>query len=850
METNVHSNLRVDVLIIIALKEELNSSDFFSDLSWTDIDNNKELSLSTAELGVDEEKIVTIAKLLMNDQGPESASILTTQCLHIIHPNLLVSVGISGRISSDLKIGDVVLASLSDNTLYRAKMKDGRPDLGGREWSVDALSKPLFQELEKSPPFYSFDPLTEKEKEELYATELIGIDPETIYGPIASSTLVVDDEDWVSWIKKCRNRHVLAVDMESSSIIQAAHMNGIRDGRVLVVRGISDPADGQKKKIDLIGKGKLRKIAMNNATQLIRHTISKIISFNDGEIRIKKREFSKENSAFHKALKSLEYFDDEYSDELENEYNDVLIKINDDPATARQIKELSNSSYQFKIRKNQDRNFDSIRNLNSKSLNFLIAYKVMDSIKGNADEIERLNILSNVYPYQINQFCKYILNENNSEKIYIDSLVKAYEEKVTLNRKNKQLKERARSHISYLLGRVSLPQLKIKAIEELVCWRNKLENKKTKNNNSQDLLVAFSNSVSSERRLLIRTISISLIILEYEGEAERYVKSCLKDNGFDSLNRGFHLEYYGDIDYDPSELMQSSDPIKIPIKKTYTKLLKNLTDSYAKNKHYPLRDIELQTLLSLVQKRLENGVLDDFTRESTLNLLDSYTDSHLTEIKSLQQYLNMVREHLRDGNFRCSDILVKLFELKKMKRSGWNDSNDEKVRINPNPESVLSHTSGGLILIEFLLPERLSDGDIQQIGKETAKNYDKSRILKMFLVHDLAEAFTGDLTPNQKNDYQREQEKEVVSRLNLLPTYGFFENTSLLDLWEDFENELTINGKIAHEIDRLDNLLQLEIENSNEDVTISDYIKWKSWILDRVHTPVGRRIANFIVGEL
>ncbi|MBI5859248.1 MAG: HD domain-containing protein, partial [Nitrosarchaeum sp.] len=65
--------------------------------------------------------------------------------------------------------------------------------------------------------------------------------------------------------------------------------------------------------------------------------------------------------------------------------------------------------------------------------------------------------------------------------------------------------------------------------------------------------------------------------------------------------------------------------------------------------------------------------------------------------------------------------------LKKIPRQGWID----KLSID-NPESVADHTFSmammGMIFSDL-------------------ENYDTEKILKMILLHDLAESITGDITP-------------------------------------------------------------------------------------------------------
>ena len=86
----------------------------------------------------------------------------------------------------------------------------------------------------------------------------------------------------------------------------------------------------------------------------------------------------------------------------------------------------------------------------------------------------------------------------------------------------------------------------------------------------------------------------------------------------------------------------------------------------------------------------------------------------------------MLRGQLTVPVFRRVDLLRQLYILKKMPRSGWNDCYEAQVRRTPNPESVLSHTAGGLLLIYFCLPDKLSEDD-----KTRLERMRQARIQKM-----------------------------------------------------------------------------------------------------------------------
>jgi Predicted hydrolases of HD superfamily len=75
------------------------------------------------------------------------------------------------------------------------------------------------------------------------------------------------------------------------------------------------------------------------------------------------------------------------------------------------------------------------------------------------------------------------------------------------------------------------------------------------------------------------------------------------------------------------------------------------------------------------------------------------------------------------------DFFKTAVNLKKIQRKGWKD----KLSIS-NPESVADHSYSMAIMGMFI-------SDLE--------NYDTEKIIKMILLHDLAESEIGDYTPGQ-----------------------------------------------------------------------------------------------------
>lgn len=150
----------------------------------------------------------------------------------------------------------------------------------------------------------------------------------------------------------------------------------------------------------------------------------------------------------------------------------------------------------------------------------------------------------------------------------------------------------------------------------------------------------------------------------------------------------------------------------------------------------------------------------------------------------------------------CLELFLKVGELKKTDREGW-----KHVGID-NPESIADHSFRATFMALIL-------GDEFDI--------DTSRLIKLLLVHDLAEAETGDLTPR---DYDTEKEKFEMERKALESIFNKFDDEhSVVELWKEFEIGESQEAKIARDIDKLEMILQaLEYREEYPDKDFLEFI--------------------------
>ena len=128
--------------------------------------------------------------------------------------------------------------------------------------------------------------------------------------------------------------------------------------------------------------------------------------------------------------------------------------------------------------------------------------------------------------------------------------------------------------------------------------------------------------------------------------------------------------------------------------------------------------------------------------------------------------------------------------LKKISRQGWID----KLSMI-HPESVADH-SYSMAIMSMVISDM--------------SNCDSEKIIKMVLLHDLAEAKIGDYTPEKIN---KEKKKELENNA----FYEIIENlpekikSQYLQIWTDYQCNFSPESKLVHQIDRLEMTLQAKI---------------------------------------
>lgn len=206
------------------------------------------------------------------------------------------------------------------------------------------------------------------------------------------------------------------------------------------------------------------------------------------------------------------------------------------------------------------------------------------------------------------------------------------------------------------------------------------------------------------------------------------------------------------------------------------------------------------------------------------------------------------------------NFFIEIGKLKRMPRRGW------VLREVKKPETIAEHSFRVALLAWFL-------------GQKAGLNL--KELIKMALVHDLCEVYAGDITPYDKflvHSKYKKRKKELFERwprflkhekgelfldkhkkewrslVNLTSKLELDERQEIVNLWFNFDEGLTKEGRFVRQVDKIENLLQaieywtrdkkfpitpwwLEIEEMVDNPVLLEFLK----IIDKKFHPLERQ---------
>ena len=133
------------------------------------------------------------------------------------------------------------------------------------------------------------------------------------------------------------------------------------------------------------------------------------------------------------------------------------------------------------------------------------------------------------------------------------------------------------------------------------------------------------------------------------------------------------------------------------------------------------------------------------------------------------------------------DFFKTAINLKKIQRKGWID----KLSIM-NSESVADH-SYSMAIMGMIISD--------------LENYNSEKIIKMILLHDLAESEIGDYTPGEI-PIEKKNELENKAFLKILENLPDSIKSQYLSIWKEYQENNSSESQMVHQLDKLEMALQ------------------------------------------
>ncbi|MFH0798183.1 MAG: HD domain-containing protein, partial [Candidatus Woesearchaeota archaeon] len=130
------------------------------------------------------------------------------------------------------------------------------------------------------------------------------------------------------------------------------------------------------------------------------------------------------------------------------------------------------------------------------------------------------------------------------------------------------------------------------------------------------------------------------------------------------------------------------------------------------------------------------------------------------------------------------------------------------------------------------------------IAQEHFPELDISKVMKLALVHDIPEAFTGDQTPSDNVTPKQKEFRENKAFRQLFS--GFKDADEYQELWKEYSKQSSAEAKFVLQIDKLEMVMQASIY---EKTTKHDLQEFYDSVLSVITDPKLKKILHDITSE-
>ncbi|MEA3288283.1 MAG: HD domain-containing protein [Candidatus Marinimicrobia bacterium] len=152
--------------------------------------------------------------------------------------------------------------------------------------------------------------------------------------------------------------------------------------------------------------------------------------------------------------------------------------------------------------------------------------------------------------------------------------------------------------------------------------------------------------------------------------------------------------------------------------------------------------------------------------------------------------------------------LEHVYQLKSIPRSGWLQAGIPVAGV----ESIAGHSYGMSMLVLYLRSELQTRG------------VDIERVMHMAVIHDMAEAIVGDITPQDQIAVSEKFAAESAAFDEIIDSVR--EGEYFRELWDEFESGQTPEAQVVKRLDKLDMLIQAYYYEKKYEVNLDSF--WKN----------------------
>lgn len=183
-------------------------------------------------------------------------------------------------------------------------------------------------------------------------------------------------------------------------------------------------------------------------------------------------------------------------------------------------------------------------------------------------------------------------------------------------------------------------------------------------------------------------------------------------------------------------------------------------------------------------------------------------------------------------NMRLLDFVQEIGKLKDIERTGW------KIYSVHHPESVSDHCFRTAMLALLYAKEA---------------KLDVNKCVRMALIHDIHEVYTGDIATRPKESMQkfsnsRKREIENNAMKKLLQKLPQKERRELYSLWSELEGQKTAESRFVNDMDKIEMVLQA-LEYKKYKRTSKNLDEFFLTSESRIKTKKGKELFRKIKGE-